>query len=289
MIPLMFNLGSVAGSAIGGLFADPVNQYPKWFGNSVILKEYPYLLPFLIGSAVTTFGLIVGLFRLEETLVTKRKDLETPASPASTAFSTPSPLPNESATATTSLSSSSVTLNPENAPLLNNRPQQLGIRQLLTPTVVRVMTTNVFVCISFSMGDQIYPIFAATNTSDGGLGLSTREIGISLAVASVVVIYLQLMTYPRLERKYGVLKCYQRGQKTIIPFYLLLPFLNLVAKQVDVSRITQNFPSISHIVLWIMLICLLLVRVVGVVLVMTSINLLTANLAPSRAELGFMN
>ncbi|KAJ1813875.1 hypothetical protein LPJ56_005023 [Coemansia sp. RSA 2599] len=163
------------------------------------------------------------------------------------------------------------------------------MRELLTPTVVRVMTTNIFVCISSSMGEQAYPIFAATNTSDGGLGLSSRDIGISLAIASVAVIYLQLVAYPRLEKKYGVLKCYQRGQKTIIPYYFLLPFLNMVAKQVDISSISSQFPSTSRIILWILLIVLLLMRVAGSVMMMTSINLLTANLAPTKAELGFMN
>ncbi|KAJ1860293.1 hypothetical protein LPJ57_006727 [Coemansia sp. RSA 486] len=295
MIPLMWNLGSVAGSAVGGLFADPANQYPRWFGNSVIFKEYPYLLPCLIGCSVTTFGLIVGLFKLEETLVFK-KDVETPATSASSTepttpaspASSPAPAPAP-ATALVSASASSLTLSTENTPLLDSRPQQRGVRELLTPTVIRVMTTNVFVCVSSSMGEQAYPIFAATNTNDGGLGLSTRDIGISLAIASVAVIYLQLVTYPRLERKYGVLKCYQRGQKTIIPFYILLPFLNLVAKQVDISSISQSFPSVSRVLLWIMLIALLLVRVVGSVLMMTSINLLTVHLAPTKAELGFMN
>ncbi|KAJ2221815.1 hypothetical protein IWW45_008770 [Coemansia sp. RSA 485] len=198
MIPLMWNLGSVAGSAVGGLFADPANQYPRWFGNSVIFKEYPYLLPCLIGCSVTTFGLIVGLFKLEETLVFK-KDVETPATSASSTepttpaspASSPAPAPAP-ATALVSASASSLTLSTENTPLLDSRPQQRGVRELLTPTVIRVMTTNVFVCVSSSMGEQAYPIFAATNTNDGGLGLSTRDIGISLAIASVAVIYLQL-------------------------------------------------------------------------------------------------
>ncbi|KAJ2704888.1 hypothetical protein FB645_002921 [Coemansia sp. IMI 203386] len=295
MTPLMWNLGSVAGSAVGGLFADPVNQYPRWFGNSVIFKEYPYLLPCLIGCSVTIFGLVVGLFKLEETLVFK-KDLEIPATPLISTTSTTAATPvsavfsaSTPSSTPVSASASSLTLSSENTPLLDNGPQQRGIRELLTPTVVRVMATNVMVCLSMSIGDQAYPIFAATDPADGGLGLSSSDIGISLAIASVAVIYLQLITYPRMERLHGALGCYKKGQRISVLFCALFPFINMAARQVDVSTISQNFPSASRVLLWIMLVSLLLVRVVGTVLMMTSVNLLTANLAPTKAELGFMN
>ncbi|KAJ1754203.1 hypothetical protein LPJ58_004772, partial [Coemansia sp. RSA 1591] len=68
LLPLMWNIGAVAGSAIGGLLADPANQYPSIFGRFDILRTYPYLLPCLVGSLTTTFGLVVGLFKLKETL-----------------------------------------------------------------------------------------------------------------------------------------------------------------------------------------------------------------------------
>ncbi|KAJ2722673.1 hypothetical protein GGI07_003136, partial [Coemansia sp. Benny D115] len=166
MLPLMWNLGTVAGTAVGGLFADPANQYPRLFGNSKLFREYPYLLPCLIGCSVTTFGLVMGLFKFEETLVIKREHI----------------------------ASSSVTLTSadESTPLVQGQPRQRTIRELLTPTVVRVMATNVIVCLAISIDEQAYPIFAATDPQDGGLGFSTRSIGFSMAVASVFVIYLQL-------------------------------------------------------------------------------------------------
>ncbi|KAJ1815747.1 hypothetical protein LPJ75_002265 [Coemansia sp. RSA 2598] len=82
MIPLMYHVGTMAGSAVGGLFADPVKQYPKWFGNSVLFKEYPYLLPCLVCCSINVFGLIVGLLRLEETLVIKTDDAQSLESPS---------------------------------------------------------------------------------------------------------------------------------------------------------------------------------------------------------------
>ncbi|KAJ1828596.1 hypothetical protein LPJ56_001017 [Coemansia sp. RSA 2599] len=128
MLPLMFNVGNIAGSAVGGLFADPVKQYPRWFGNSALFKEYPYLLPCLIGCLVTVFGLIVGLFKLEETLVIKNDDVQS----------------SESSSAPSTNTSTLLTPSTESEPLLERRSsQQRSIREMLTPTVVRVMATNV--------------------------------------------------------------------------------------------------------------------------------------------------
>ncbi|KAJ1864642.1 hypothetical protein LPJ73_000229 [Coemansia sp. RSA 2703] len=259
MIPLMWNLGSIAGSAIGGIFAEPATQYPRWFGNIRVFAEYPYLLPCLIGSSVTLFGLIIGLLKFEETLVKKK-------------------------------TSSSATTLGETTPLVENtaKQQEHTMWQLLTPTVMRVMSTNVVICLALSMADQSYPIFAATDPSDGGLGFSSRKIGISLAIASVAVIYLQLVAYPRLERKYGALGCYRRGQRVMIPYFLLMPFLSLLATSVEYP-VASGISSTREIVLWAVLVVLLLVRVVGSVLMLTSINLLTVNMAPTKSDLGFMN
>ncbi|KAJ1890277.1 hypothetical protein LPJ81_005965, partial [Coemansia sp. IMI 209127] len=68
MFPLMWHLGSMLGGAIGGLLVDPVKNYPSLFGNSVLFREYPYLLPCLVGASISLFGLVVGYFQLEETL-----------------------------------------------------------------------------------------------------------------------------------------------------------------------------------------------------------------------------
>ncbi|KAJ1889209.1 hypothetical protein LPJ81_006175, partial [Coemansia sp. IMI 209127] len=55
MIQLMLTLGSMLGGAVGGLLVDPVNNYPWLFGNSVLFREYPYLLPCLVGSSISLF------------------------------------------------------------------------------------------------------------------------------------------------------------------------------------------------------------------------------------------
>ncbi|KAJ2067306.1 hypothetical protein GGI16_009668, partial [Coemansia sp. S142-1] len=50
LLPLVWNVGSVTGSAIGGIFADPARMFPGVFGGIKIFIMFPYLLPCLIGS-----------------------------------------------------------------------------------------------------------------------------------------------------------------------------------------------------------------------------------------------
>ncbi|KAJ2294427.1 hypothetical protein IW141_000268 [Coemansia sp. RSA 355] len=238
LLPLMWNIGAAAGSAIGGLLADPVSQYPSIFGR----------------------------FTQETGIAT------------------------------------------EATPLVSTAPQQNGeplpaqsMLSLLTPTSKFVMATNVLMCLAIAMGDQIYPIFAASAPADGGLGFSTRDIGISLSVSSVAVLYLQLVAYPKLAHKYGALTCCQMGLKIMTPFFFAMPFLSLLSSSIEnmiagktfmrlpMPTDWMSFVGFEYCMLWILLIGLLLVRITGNVLAFTSLNLLVSNIAPSKAMLGTMN
>ncbi|KAJ2819963.1 hypothetical protein FBU31_005365 [Coemansia sp. 'formosensis'] len=193
LLPLVWNVGSVTGSAIGGIFADPARMFPGIFGGNKLFILFPYLLPCLIGSSVTLLGLMVGLFVVKETLVKKSS------------------------------------LVSETTPLLGPKP---SVRQLMTPTVTSVMLNNAVTSLVISMSDQTYPIFAATSSEDGGLGFDSRDIGYSLAISGLAVFYLQLVVYPRLEHRYGALYCYRLGLALLIPYLLLMPCLSSIAGNV---------------------------------------------------------
>eukprot|EP00535_Pseudo-nitzschia_heimii_P006631 CAMPEP_0197179032 /NCGR_PEP_ID=MMETSP1423-20130617/4105_1 /TAXON_ID=476441 /ORGANISM="Pseudo-nitzschia heimii, Strain UNC1101" /LENGTH=590 /DNA_ID=CAMNT_0042628877 /DNA_START=203 /DNA_END=1975 /DNA_ORIENTATION=- len=80
MMSSMVGYGMLIGPAIGGLLSDPVKQYPGYFESSMdddnvlrsmgkkILKEHPFLLPNLIGSALSFLTLVIVLLYVEETL-----------------------------------------------------------------------------------------------------------------------------------------------------------------------------------------------------------------------------
>ncbi|KAJ2550302.1 hypothetical protein EV175_004124 [Coemansia sp. RSA 1933] len=291
-LPLMWNAGSIAGAAVGGIFADPAHQYPGIFGNIQFFRNYPYFLPCAIGCSVTLFGLIMAVFQLKETLVRKNKGR--PLQPQT---------PEQSLSAT---------MASENTPLLtaqgdheaqvSQQPKQRSIKELMTPTVTRVMVTNTLICLAMTMADQIYPIFAATPTDDGGLGFEARNIGFSLAISSIAVFYVQLFVYARLERKYGALFCYQRSQLLLCIPYMLLPFLSMLSAHVEKAVSDPKFALImqvpdkrdmptmvEYVTLWVLLVLLLLLATVCKIVAATSINMLTVNIAPTKSDLGTMN
>ncbi|QIW97706.1 hypothetical protein AMS68_003224 [Peltaster fructicola] len=65
IMPVVWCIGSIVGSAIGGALADPVRNY-GWSPDT-IFGQYRFLLPNLVCTAVVVFGMIVGIFFLEET------------------------------------------------------------------------------------------------------------------------------------------------------------------------------------------------------------------------------
>ncbi|KAJ2698731.1 hypothetical protein H4R19_005574 [Coemansia spiralis] len=276
LMSLTWNAGVLIGAAVGGLLADPATQYPHLFGRFELLRTYPYLLPCLAGSLTTAAGLLVGLLKLDETLVVGRGN-NCPAAIEERAVA------NEA----TPLVGDEVSRAP-----CSDTPSAAA---LLTPTFRRILGAGMLMFLANAMSDQIYPIFAATAPGDGGLGFMPRSIGFSLMVAGIAVVYLQLVVYPRLTRKHGVLWCYQLGAVVEAPYFFAIPFLSLLAAHID-RMLGTGEPSswlspagAEYCLLWVLLVALLLVRVVGNVFVFTSINLLVSNSAPSKATLGTVN
>lgn len=67
LMPTVWCVGAIIGSALGGGLADPVRNYPTLFAPGTILDRFPYLLPNLICSVAVIIGIVVGILFLEET------------------------------------------------------------------------------------------------------------------------------------------------------------------------------------------------------------------------------
>ncbi|KAJ2706232.1 hypothetical protein FB645_001748 [Coemansia sp. IMI 203386] len=129
LLSLTWNVGAALGALIGGTFSNPVDKYPQIFGNSVLFKTYPYLLPCLISASFTLICFVIGVFKFEETL-----DMSHRVSTGS----------NRSSGQTNEVNESSRLLRSEeentNAVIQQNK--DITLRQLLTPTVVNVLITS---------------------------------------------------------------------------------------------------------------------------------------------------
>lgn len=65
IMPLVYTVGSIFGPALGGALANPATNYPNTFGNSALLKKYPYALPNIAASVLFMIGLITGILFLK--------------------------------------------------------------------------------------------------------------------------------------------------------------------------------------------------------------------------------
>ncbi|GAB1520632.1 hypothetical protein RhiTH_003714 [Rhizoctonia solani] len=66
-LPLCWSIGSLMAPALGGFLSHPAERYPSILGYKPF-RQYPYLLPCLVGSAFSAIGLIAGVLFLEESL-----------------------------------------------------------------------------------------------------------------------------------------------------------------------------------------------------------------------------
>ena len=74
VMPLVWSTGSILGPVVGGVLAKPAVNFPQAFGNSWLLKQFPFALPNLVACGLYVFGLPTGFLFLKETLETKRED-----------------------------------------------------------------------------------------------------------------------------------------------------------------------------------------------------------------------
>ncbi|KAJ1677701.1 hypothetical protein EV182_005608, partial [Spiromyces aspiralis] len=91
----------------------------------------------------------------------------------------------------------------DEAGLANSTAADPGSVSVFTPLVRKVLLLNCIFSLAFSISDEVYPVWAASETEIGGLGFDTRMISFSLGIIGFIVIYLQLYVYPKTERRRG--------------------------------------------------------------------------------------
>ena len=252
MIGFMWSLGGMIGPALGGLLADPVGQYPgTWISRIELFQEYPYLLPCLASSVFSLFGLVMAIMYMPET-------------------SRPEPV-----VITTDLEESSDAANIEsdiNAVLGDESKMKQQLR-----SCYHAIVSYALLALCGTLFVELYPLWTATEPGLGGLGFSTRDIGVSITVTGAVSLVFQILAYPRLEARFSAKQLFRLG---LAVFILVHPTFPLLSKWI----LDQSPGS----VLWTLLLVLLGVRTIASVLCFTSIMILINASAP-EGMLGSMN
>lgn len=161
------NVGIFLGPIIGGVLADPTEQFPGLFGGIKLLEDYPYILAGATITACSVVSIVLSMLYLEETLEP------------------------ESTTTTAGVS----------APA---RPQRLSTFELLKAPgvgiVIWVYTHVMFLAFAFT---AILPVLLYTSIDLGGVGFSPFQISVWMAIQGASQATWLIVAFPMLQRRLG--------------------------------------------------------------------------------------
>lgn len=266
-MPLVWSIGSIFGPAFGGFLAQPDKQFPGIFGNNVLFKKFPFLLPNLVAAVFFTSGIITGLLFLKETLDTKkhRRDYGLVLGKKLVACVKKKKKPksfrpisdyqdeydeSEAALLRPASSSHNRTWSSSSKATFDDEWQTDSSKPALPPPGIAEVFTRqssinlcayTFLALHSVAFDQILPIFMhnkpqipdSSNTHlpfkfSGGFGLSSGRIGTLFTLYGVVGGFIQFVIFPPVARRYGVLRCLKVCSAIFPMMIFVVPFTALI-------------------------------------------------------------
>jgi diphthamide biosynthesis protein 2 len=299
LFALCFGLASCVAPAIGGFLQRPAERWPGTFAGT-LFETYPYLLPMLCASCLTTLGGIAGYLFVPETASQwrrmRRRRFMSPMQRADSSSAVgyemvgttkksraygdgdeEELLPGDeteltAVTVKTVDDRSKVDDRPKASPKMDvdgeedgdDDDAELGLlspaaassstntarrepdlpESISPPRVSRGRagvgedgwnrhTVTATVAYAFlaaiAIGyDEIFPVFAKTSRSLGGLGMSAENIGAVLVFGGFTLVSFQLLVFPALLRLFGVTSGLRKGAIAFAAACLIAPCASLI-------------------------------------------------------------
>lgn len=257
VMPLVWNVGSIFGPAIGGALANPMGVR-SGDGGGGFFQMFPYALPNLVAAALFLLGITFGVLFLEESMeaAKDRKDyglmlgkkitgaaqthvlrLKEVLHLRSTADES-EPLLKKTITAATSHDEESQATKKPDPPPPSYR-EVLNYQSILNLVVYTLLALH-------SLGyDQLLPVFMHTppqrhpippdtpNNGNplkfaGGFGLDNARIGLLFTLYGISGMLTQFLVFPPFARRFGVVYCLRVCACVFPVCYFLTPFTALI-------------------------------------------------------------
>ena len=240
-MPFVWSIGTIVGPVVGSL-ANPVKAFPGIFSESGLFASFPYLLPNLICAAMLLISIIVAYFFLTETLIPVEQEEKVSETPLTASV-------DASVNAGTNLMSVNygtfepLSLDHEEA--LASRAQtprrQLSTTSQSSPKTfsrqVVMLVTALGIYSYHSMAyDHLLPILLQDDRDDGistlttslvgvpgGLGMSTGQVGMIMAVNGIIALFIQAVVFPLLADCFGVWRLFIAVVTLFPSAYFLVP------------------------------------------------------------------
>ncbi|CAL5866735.1 uncharacterized protein PFLUO_LOCUS945 [Penicillium psychrofluorescens] len=316
ILPIGFNIASLFGPVMGGMFSDPVKAYPRLFGpNSSFggehgvqwLEKYPFALPMLANFFFLTFCAGLVAYGFEETLAACKgkpglgsilmrlfgRGMRTVV-PSTSPLYTRLPFRD----------------NEEDGPLLD-RAESYELEEKAKPVRVqrvlpfrRIWTKNVLCTLiaqaffDFQMGafNNLWLLFLSTPRYDaadpaspaqklpfiftGGLGMPPQSVGFATAILGVIGMFLQFTIYPTINGRLGTAKSYQYFLSLFPLAYALAPYISLAPSTIPPPG-QANGPWV-----WFWIIIVLFLQVTARTFTLPTSIILLNNCSPHPSVLG---
>lgn len=251
IMPLVWNIGSIFGPAIGGALANPLRIEPgERPASGSLFEQFPYALPNIVSACFFFIGIVTGFLFLHETLETRKDARDTGLLLGRKVVS--------SVKVVARSLRSRVQLVPESLeerqPLIkpsDDEPPPTSKKYIAPPPWKDVLTKQTLINLALYAGlamhnmafDQVLPVYLSDKRPDphaprdnffnfaGGFGLSSKTIGQLNAAYAVYGMFMQFLVFPPLARRFGILRCYRVASivfpiiYALVPFTLLLPTL----------------------------------------------------------------
>ncbi|XHG02763.1 hypothetical protein AWENTII_006097 [Aspergillus wentii] len=251
VMPFVWSIGTIIGPAIGGLLAKPAESYPTLFPTDGLFGKFPYLLPNLVCSVLLLFSIIGSWLFLQETHPDMQK------------WSVPEDLDHTSAehpllATAGATANASADLRAESYGTFNQvhlhqdedwviqvdgskvesgpeKPKTFNWRVTMLIVALAIFTYHSMTY------DHLLPIFLqdgnARNISGlgnsgfsipGGVGLSTRTVGLIMSSDGFIALFVQTLIFPTLAHFLGVWKLFVLVTVLHPIAYFIVPFLVFV-------------------------------------------------------------
>jgi MFS family permease len=199
---LAFGIGSLIAPTLGGLLAEPAVKYPLVFGQVWLFETFPYLLPCLVSALVSLVGWVVGYFYFEETLQSKRPEVSSELREQREPLLSDAPSP------------------PLN--LESNQSHAFSYRYAAFSTIT-AYSILAFTQIVFQ---EVFVFWCNADVHDGGLAWGTSEVGIAMALSGAVLLFVQLVIYPYVQRHVGNYTLYRDAMFAQVPMFAVTGFIS---------------------------------------------------------------
>lgn len=265
-MPLPSMLAAIIGPLAGGSLSRPADRFPEIFGQSQLLRTYPYLLACAVPALCSTIVWIVLYFRYKESVSTR-----VPLWDIIKRWFLQQPYLKHSALSNNALISSGE-VNSEEVP-----SESLPLSAVLTPKVLTVSTNSGAVTLFVFAISKLQLLFYATPIELGGVSLDPPRIGFIFATGAFADGVFQLLFYARLHDRLGARAIYMAGLGSGIPVILLFPAINALTRAHGMSFIVWLAIGVQRALMMIMDMCF------------PCIGLYVRAAAPNRALIGATN